>query len=107
MNMFNKITKSNKPYYTSPTILRKLFLIFDNEIHLSTEKLVIDRRSIIPKTFTKFKVKIYSGKSYHKREVNRWMIGFKFGEFSWTRKMALYKAKQLRKKNKKLNKSKK
>jgi ribosomal protein S19 len=29
------------------------------------------------------------------------MTGFKFGEFTWTRKIALFKAKQLRKKKKK------
>ena len=29
------------------------------------------------------------------------MIGFKFGQFTWNRKLALYKAKQLRKKKKK------
>jgi ribosomal protein S19 len=28
------------------------------------------------------------------------MIGFKFGEFTWNRKLALYKAKQLKKKKK-------
>jgi len=28
------------------------------------------------------------------------MIGFKFGEFTWNRKIALYKAKQLKKKKK-------
>ena len=30
------------------------------------------------------------------------MIGFKFGEFTWNRKLALYKAKQLKKKKKNL-----
>jgi len=29
------------------------------------------------------------------------MIGYKFGEFTWNRKLALYKAKQLKKKTKK------
>lgn len=29
------------------------------------------------------------------------MVGFKFGEFTWNRKYAVYKAKQMRKKNKK------
>ena len=32
------------------------------------------------------------------------MVGYKFGEFSWTRKLALYKAKQLKKKKKKKKK---
>ena len=30
------------------------------------------------------------------------MVGYRFGEFTWTRKIALYKAKQLRKKKKKV-----
>lgn len=29
------------------------------------------------------------------------MVGFKFGEFTWNRKIALYKAKQKKKKKKK------
>jgi len=31
------------------------------------------------------------------------MVGHKFGEFTWNRRYALYKAKQLRKKNAKKN----
>ena len=30
------------------------------------------------------------------------MVGHKYGEFSWTRKLALYKAKQLKKKKKEI-----
>ena len=43
------------------------------------------------------KMKIYSGKRWHIKIINKWMVGFKFGAFSWNRKIALYKAKQLKK----------
>ena len=55
----------------------------------------------IPLILINTSVKIYSGKSWHRRNINKWMIGFKFGEFTWNRKLALYKAKQLKKKKKK------
>jgi ribosomal protein S19 len=55
---------------------------------------------VVPHMFIGSKVKIYAGMRFHSRIVNRWMVGYKFGEFSWTRKLALYKAKQLKKKKK-------
>lgn len=65
-----------------------------------SEKLIYNRASSIPKIFIGYNVKIHSGKSLHNRVVNKWMVGFKFGEFTWNRKLALYKAKQLKKKKK-------
>jgi hypothetical protein len=56
--------------------------------------------------FLKHKVHIHSGKKWVIKLVSRWVIGFRAGEFSWNRRLAIYKAKQLRKKNKKLLKDK-
>ena len=56
--------------------------------------------------FLKYKVHIHSGKKWVVKYISKWIVGFRVGEFSWNRRLALYKAKQLRKKNKKLMKDK-
>ena len=90
-----------KVNYAHASTWRKVFLLTDNELFHAKTKRIYDRHSVISAAFVGSKVHIYSGCRFHIRYVNRWMIGFKFGEFSWTRKLALYKAKQLRKKKKK------
>jgi len=42
-------------------------------------------------------MKIYSGQKWQLKKINRWVVGFKFGEFTWNRRVALFKAKQLKK----------
>lgn len=101
MSIFKPLKKTHKLNYIAPNTWRKLFLLHDNEVFRPKKKTIHDRHSIIPVAFLGSKVLIYSGKKFHSRIINRWMIGYKFGEFSWTRKVALYKAKQLRKKKKK------
>lgn len=68
------------------------------------EKFFYNRSSIIPKIYSYFNIYIYSGKRWHTRLISRWMVGFKIGEFTWNRKLALYKSKQLKKKNAKKKK---
>lgn len=63
--------------------------------------MIYTRSSVVPKIFTNLLVNVYSGKKWHEKRINKWMVGFKFGEFTWNRKLALYKAKQLKKKKKK------
>lgn len=97
----NNKKKTFKVNHVAPSTWRKLFLIYDNEVFEPKDKVIFDRHSIVPSLFVGYKVKIYAGLRFHTRIVNRWMVGYKFGEFSWTRKLALYKAKQLKKKKKK------
>lgn len=80
---------------------RKIFLIKYNDLHHKKEKIIFDRSSTVPLMFSNSRIKIYSGSKLIERSFSRWMVGFKFGEFTWNRKVALYKAKQLRKKKKK------
>lgn len=101
MAILKQENKSYKLNYTAPGTWRKIFLIHDNDVFRPKDKVIYDRSSTIPAMFVGSKVKIYSGMRFHTRVVNRWMVGYKFGEFSWTRKLALYKAKQLKKKKKK------
>ena len=90
----------NKLNFCAPFIWRKIFLFKQSFVFKASEKSINSRSSIIPKIFTGFNVKIYSGKIWHSRLINKWMVGYKFGEFTWNRKLALYKAKQLKKKKK-------
>ena len=94
-------TKTSKTNYVAPSTWRKLFLVLDNEVFTKRKKIIFDRGSTIPAPFVGSKILIYAGSRFHTRTINRWMVGYKFGEFSWTRKLALYKAKQLRKKKRK------
>ena len=95
------INTKKKILYCSSQIWKKIFLFNKNKIFKFSEKLFYNRSSIIPITYVGWSVLIYSGKKFNSKSVNKWMIGFKFGEFTWNRKVALYKAKQLRKKKKK------
>ena len=92
---------SHKLNHFAQSTWRKIFLIRENELHKTKEKVIFDRSSTVPQLFVGDLVKIYNGKTFKTRQVNRWMVGFKFGEFTWNRKIALYKAKQLKKKKKK------
>ncbi len=100
MSFKNKINIKNSLLFCSPFFWKKIFLYKKYPIFKNSEKKIMSRSSVIPKIFSLTSVKIYSGKSWHKRIINKWMIGFKFGEFTWNRKLALYKAKQLKKKKK-------
>lgn len=98
--MFKKVVKTNKINYVAPGTWRKIFLIKENELHLAKEKIVYDRNSTVPYLFKGTKVSIYTGNRFSNKSINQWLVGFKFGEFTWNRKLALYKAKQLKKKKK-------
>ena len=100
MSFLNSRSKTFRINHISPPTWRKVFLIENNEVFRSKKKIIYDRHSTVPSIFVGSTIKIYSGTKFHTRFVNRWMVGYKFGEFSWTRKLALYKAKQLKKKKK-------
>ena len=80
---------------------RQVFVVCTNPIFLNRTKKIYDRGSSIPSMFVGYKVQVFAGNKFHSRNINRWMVGYSYGEFSWTRKLALYKAKQLKKKKKK------
>nr|QCU82619.1 ribosomal protein S19 [Pseudourostyla cristata] len=96
-----KFKPTIKLLYCAPTIWKKIFLFKKSFVFKAGEKFFHNRSSIIPKIYSYCNIFIYSGKRWHTRFVTPWMVGFKFGEFTWNRKLALYKAKQLRKKKNK------
>lgn len=78
-----------------------MYLSSITEIHKGTDKRLRARSSTIPTTFVNSNIIIYTGAKWRKKRVTTWLVGFKVGEFTWNRRLALYKAKQLRKKSKK------
>lgn len=87
--------------FCSPFFWKKMFYFHQNMVFRLSEKFVYSRSSTIPFGFNNQLVKIYGGKKWSTRAIHKWNIGFKFGELTWNRKMARYKAKQLKKKKKK------
>ena len=94
----NKTKKQLKLNYFSPKIWRLMYLIKTNNVHHTSEKRIRTRSSIIPYTFNKYEVIIYTGNKWVTRRVNMWSVGFKFGEFTWNRKYNLFKSKAKKKK---------
>lgn len=96
-----ELASRRKLIYCSPYIWKKIFLFKQSFVFKGTERNIFNRASVVPYAFVNLPVKIYSGKRWHIRLINEWMVGYKFGEFTWNRKLALYKAKQLKKLKKK------
>ena len=75
-------------------------LLLNNQLEGIREITTKDRSStIIPQLVGK-KVSVYNGKEYHPLIVSSDMVGHKFGEFVGTRKRAVYKKKNVKKKGK-------
>lgn len=82
-----------KGVYIQTSILKKY--------KFSTKQLFIwSRRSTIPFSFINKQVYIHNGKTFKRINVTREKIGFKFGEFAFTKSVAKTNKKQI-KKNKK------
>ena len=93
---------STKLNYFSPSIWRQVFLIKVNGGISVKERRVFPKSSVIPNLFNDFEIKVHVGNRFTgSRHINRWMVGFKFGNFTVNRKVAKFKAKQLKKKKKK------
>jgi len=106
--LFTRKTYRNHIHFCSPFVWRKIYIIHYIPFGLkdSTRKNLFERGTIVPKCFVNEKIFLHSGKTLRRRYVNRWMVGFMAGEFVWTRKKAIYKAKQVRKKLAKIAKDK-
>lgn len=93
--------KTYKFAHVGPNTWRQIFLHLSSEVIEEQDKFVHERSSTITPLLSQSRLKIHMGRGYISRNLSPYMIGFKFGEFTWNRKIALYKAKQLRKKKKK------
>lgn len=95
------LKKTYKFAHVGPNTWRQIFLHLSSEVIEEQDKFVHERSSTITPLLSQSRLKIHMGRGYISRNLSPYMIGFKFGEFTWNRKIALYKAKQLRKKKKK------
>ncbi len=95
--------KTYKPVIYSQSIWRRLFFLKKNRLLKYEERFIMARGSQVPASFLNIKLYIYDGINWVPRYVNKWMVGYAFGVFTWNRKIALYKAKQLKKKKNKWN----
>ena len=93
-------SKRKKLNYFTPKVWRLTYLISLNSVYHNSEKKIYTRSSTIPTGFTSYEVTIHNGTKWSTKRINRWMVGYKFGEFTWNRKYALYKAKSKKKKKK-------
>jgi ribosomal protein S19 len=66
----------------------------------TTHKYIHNRSSLVPLEFINSSFLIYNGKRWILKNINKWHVGYKFGIYTWNKKLALFKAKQLKKKKK-------
>lgn len=92
---FSRVNKINYMCYRT---WRYLYLVNVRPYYNRASKRYWGRATTIPASFLRARVRIYTGKKWKIRYVNRWMVGYRVGEFTWNRRLAMYKAKQLRKK---------
>lgn len=90
--------------FCAPIFWKKMYLYNRLPILKPFDMRIYTRSSIIPEGLLYCEAKIYNGRKWSSHVINRWMVGFKFGELTWNRKLAIYKAKQLKKKKKLLKK---
>lgn len=81
--------------YFSKALIRKLFLI--KIFKIKSRKVLLSRSSTIPLSLLGKTWFIHSGLKFNKIKITKFMIGFKFGEFSFTRKSFFFPKKELKK----------
>ena len=70
-----KNKNSHKLHYFSFGICRKVFLISENNLHKTKEKVIRDRASVIPLTFIGIKTCIYNGHRFQKKKSTaEWLV---------------------------------
>ena len=93
--------KTYKFSHVGPTTWRQIFLHVTSDILEDHDKFVHERSSTITPILSESRMKIHMGRGYIFRKLSKYSVGYKFGEFTWNRQLALYKAKQMRRKKKK------
>lgn len=72
--------------FFSKNLWRKIFKFIKYRNLKYKKTLLYDRRSSIPACFTGFSFNIHKGFNFRKLMVNKYNVGYKFGEFSFSRK---------------------
>ena len=76
----------------------EIFYLFSNNNFKHFKKLSYFRNSQIPRCFLGKKVYLHKGKIFNKIFINNYVVGLKFGEFSYTRKPFFFPKKDQKKK---------
>ena len=105
--MFLKSYNSYKKVFIHPFIWKKIFLVSYDRLLKANLRYLAIKSSTIPYLLTGKKYIVWKGNRWQVIWLSCWTVGYKFGEFVWTRRLAVYKAKQKRKKLQKKNKKKK
>lgn len=100
-SFFVKMARSRwKLEYFSKSVWRKITIIKKNKKF--KRRVFFDRASSVPDCFFAFYIRIHKGRRFRKILIDNFIIGKKFGEFSYTRKPFYYPAKRSKKKKKNL-----
>lgn len=76
-------------YFNKNTFKCAIFLKI-KKILKGKNKVIFNKSVNIPKNFLGFKFNVYKGFFFRNFYVNRYVLGYKFGEFSFTRKPYKY-----------------
>lgn len=87
-----------KFFYYSKDILNKSIILLSGDNLDGKNKLIFDRSSSIPNLFLGKKLRIHKGQFFRGLLVNKFIVGYKFGEFSYTRKPFKFLSKKKSKK---------
>ena len=71
--------------FFSKSIWRKIYFLKKRR-YFKKKKMFYDRSSTIPSCFSTYFMRIHKGTKSRKLLINMYNIGYKFGEFSYTRK---------------------
>ena len=74
--------KTYKLCYLGSNTWRQIFLHLSSQVIEEQDKFVHERASQIPPVLMSSRLKIHTGRGYVARQLNPYMIGFKFGEFT-------------------------
>lgn len=71
--------------FFSKSIWRRIIMLKKKKF-FRKKKIFFDRSSVIPECFSFYYIQIHKGKKFRRLGINDFNIGYKFGEFSFTRK---------------------
>lgn len=86
LSIYNGLARSKwKLVYFSPSIWRKILLLKRRKF-LRSKKVFYDRSSTIPECFRGNSLRIHKGWRFRRLFIHTYIVGYKFGEFSFSRK---------------------
>jgi len=83
--------------FLSKNIFKKILLLRINNTLKGKNKIIFKKSDTIVKTFLNKKLLVYKGCFYRNLYINKFILGFKFGEFAYTRKPFRYMLKSKKK----------